>query len=165
MWLIILSVVCYQIHMCVCGHWYNLGNIVIFARYFLVQIRPWIYYLNQYKWQEMNGSPSLILLLSNHKNYWSFVKPLQYVTHFTEWLNSIATQKSNHLPCKVWDGITYPFPNLNGCTVDVWKGISNFIPSIIIDVIIPWWKVDPFFCKICHWHKKKYSWWCSRQFG
>ena len=23
---------------------------------------------------------------------------------------------SNHMPYKVWDGITYPFPNFNGCT-------------------------------------------------
>ena len=26
------------------------------------------------------------------------------------------------------EGITYPFPNLNGCTVQVWEWISNFIP-------------------------------------
>ena len=26
--------------------------------------------------------------------------------------------------------ITYPFPNFNGCTVEVWEWISNFIPTI-----------------------------------
>ena len=26
---------------------------------------------------------------------------------------------SNHMPSKVWDEITYPFLNFNGCTVEV----------------------------------------------
>ena len=29
---------------------------------------------------------------------------------------------------KMWDEITYPFPNFNGCTVEVWEWISNIIP-------------------------------------
>ena len=29
----------------------------------------------------------------------------------------------------MWDEITYPFPNFNGCTVGVWEWISNFTPS------------------------------------
>ena len=37
---------------------------------------------------------------------------------------------------KVLDKITYPFPNFNGPTVEVWEWISNFIPHFIIDVII-----------------------------
>ena len=37
---------------------------------------------------------------------------------------------------KVWDEITYPFPNFNCSTVEVWEWISNFIPHFIIDVII-----------------------------
>ena len=35
---------------------------------------------------------------------------------------------------KVWDEITYPFPNFNGCTVEVWEWISNFIPHFMMDV-------------------------------
>ena len=35
---------------------------------------------------------------------------------------------------KVWNEIAYPFPNLNDYTVDVWEGISNFIPHFIKDV-------------------------------
>ena len=27
----------------------------------------------------------------------------------------------------MWDEITYPFPNFNSCTVEVWEWISNFI--------------------------------------
>ena len=52
----------------------------------------------------------------------------------------------------MWDVITYPFPNFNGATVEVWEWISNFIhtvevwewisnyiPHFIIDVITyPW---------------------------
>ena len=34
---------------------------------------------------------------------------------------------SNYIHCKVWDEIIYPFPNLNGYTVEVWEWISNFI--------------------------------------
>ena len=47
---------------------------------------------------------------------------------------------SNHIPSKVWDEITYPFPNFNGYTVEVWEWISNFIPHFIMDIITyPWW--------------------------
>ena len=31
----------------------------------------------------------------------------------------LLTWISNHMPSKVWDGITYPFLNFNGCTVEV----------------------------------------------
>ena len=30
------------------------------------------------------------------------------------------TWLSNYIHYEVWDGITYPFPNFNGSTVDVW---------------------------------------------
>ena len=42
---------------------------------------------------------------------------------------------NNYMPSKVWDQITYPFPNINGCTVEVWEWINNFIPRIIMKVI------------------------------
>ena len=29
--------------------------------------------------------------------------------------------------CIVWDEITYPFPNFNGATVEVWEWISSFM--------------------------------------
>ena len=47
--------------------------------------------------------------------------------------------ESNYMPSKVLDEITYPFPNFNGATVEVWESISNFTPHFIMDVIIyPW---------------------------
>ena len=36
---------------------------------------------------------------------------------------------------KVLDEITYPFPNVNGTTVEVWEWMNNFIPYFIVDVI------------------------------
>ena len=50
-------------------------------------------------------------------------------------LTSIPAWISNHIPSKMWDEIRYPFQNFNGCTVEVWKWISNFTPPFIMDVI------------------------------
>ena len=36
---------------------------------------------------------------------------------------------------KVWDKITYPFPNFNDYIVEVWEWISNYIPHFKMDVI------------------------------
>ena len=41
------------------------------------------------------------------------------------------------MPCKVWDEISYPFPNFNGATVEVWEWVRNAIALVMIDVIIP----------------------------
>ena len=41
---------------------------------------------------------------------------------------------------KVWDEITYPFPNINDYTVEVWEWINIFIPHFMIDIITyPCW--------------------------
>ena len=37
---------------------------------------------------------------------------------------------------KVWYEIIYPFPNLNGSTVEIWKLINNSISLSIMDVIM-----------------------------
>ena len=34
---------------------------------------------------------------------------------------------SDSIHCDVWDEITYPFANFNGCTFEVRQWISNFI--------------------------------------
>ena len=51
------------------------------------------------------------------------------------WTNFDPTWISNHLPSKVRDEFTNPFPNFNGATVDVWVWKSNFIPHFLMDVI------------------------------
>ena len=43
-------------------------------------------------------------------------------------LTLIPTWINNHMPSKVWVEITYPLPNFNSATVEVWEWISNFIP-------------------------------------
>ena len=40
---------------------------------------------------------------------------------------------SNHTPSKVWEEITYPFPNFT--VIEVCEWISNFIPHFVMDVI------------------------------
>ena len=51
----------------------------------------------------------------------------------------------NHMPSEVWDEITYPFPNFDDATVEVWQWINDFVPHFMMDVITyPCWdKVKP----------------------
>ena len=44
-------------------------------------------------------------------------------------------QMSNHMSSKVWDEITYPFSNFNGCTIELWERINKFILYLMMDVI------------------------------
>ena len=37
------------------------------------------------------------------------------------WFDFNPSMDNNHTPSKVWDGITYPFLNFNGCTVEVYE--------------------------------------------
>ena len=59
--------------------------------------------------------------------------------------NIISVWISNHMLHEVWNDITYPFPNFNGCTVEIWQFISDFTSNFIctllfFHVVI---KVDP----------------------
>ena len=60
------------------------------------------------------------------------------------------------MPNNVWDEITYPFPNLNGCTVEVWEWIGIFIPHFIMDVITyPYWDLKlSYVCKGAPGHRR-----------
>ena len=43
----------------------------------------------------------------------------------------------------MWDDINYPYPNFNGCTIEVWEWISNFIPHYTRCVITcPCWDLS-----------------------
>ena len=51
--------------------------------------------------------------------------------------------KSNDIHYKMWDEITYPFPNFHGTATEVWKWVSNFIPYFTGHVIIcPCWDLS-----------------------
>ena len=55
-------------------------------------------------------------------------------------LTLIPAWISNYMNYKMWDEITYPFPNFNGATVEVWEWISYFIPHFTGHVITyPYW--------------------------
>ena len=47
--------------------------------------------------------------------------------HLLTWINLFPAWISNSMHCNMLDEITYPFPNFNGSTVEVWEWISNFI--------------------------------------
>ena len=44
------------------------------------------------------------------------------------WINFNTAWISNYMSSKVRDGITYPFPNFNGCAIEVLGWLINFIP-------------------------------------
>ena len=50
------------------------------------------------------------------------------------WINLISAWISEYIHYKLWEEITYPFPNFNGCTVEVWEWIWNFLPHFIMNV-------------------------------
>ena len=65
------------------------------------------------------------------------------------WINFNANM-DDYIHYKVWDEITYPFPNFNGCAVEVWERISNFIPHFTDrmitypapDDLLPWYWIS-----------------------
>ena len=66
---------------------------------------------------------------SNHMvNYWD--------TFHRHILTLISACISNYVHYNVWDEITYPFPNFNGGTVEVWEWISYFVPHFLLGMII-----------------------------
>ena len=57
-------------------------------------------------------------LTENEHNYshdFVFSSTMLSRVHFTK--TSITAWKNNRMPSKVWDGITYSFPNFSGATV------------------------------------------------
>ena len=51
-------------------------------------------------------------------------------------LTLIPAWISNHTPSKMWDEITYPFPNFNSAAIEVLEWISKSIPHLIKDLIL-----------------------------
>ena len=62
--------------------------------------------------------------------------PFTNMINFTAWMN-------NYIHYKVWGEITYPFPNSNTCTVEIWEWISNLILHFAGHVITyPCWNLS-----------------------
>ena len=63
---------------------------------------------------------------------WNLTQQMPVATHTVGFLlaeicfDTVWTSKYIHN--KLRDEITYPFPNFNGCTVEVWEWVSKFIP-------------------------------------
>ena len=70
--------------------------------------------------------------------------------HDTTWgsfyyheLTLIPAWISNHMPSKVYEEITYPFPNFNSVTIEVWQWIDNFITLYIMnEITYPCWDLS-----------------------
>ena len=58
---------------------------------------------------------------------------LNYPSILYKWQINEWKWTCNRMPSERRNGIIYAFPNFNGCTVEVWDWISNFIPHIILD--------------------------------
>ena len=85
------------------------------------------------------GSPSQratdaesVFMLWRHHAVFGYAKMnpalIQRGSFYLHRLTWIAARISNYTHYKVWDIITYPVPNVNGCTV--WEWIRNFKPNL-----------------------------------
>ena len=61
---------------------------------------------------------------------WKFAPFFHQWSLLLTWITLNSSMDDNHMPSKVWDEITYPFPNFNGCTVELWEWISNFTHTL-----------------------------------
>ena len=86
----------------------------------------------QWLFPELWGTWINLLSSAAHSRFQIFLLLTRF--HF------ISAWISNHMPSKVWAGITYPFQNFNGCTVAVCEWLSNFIRHFITGVVTnPCW--------------------------
>ena len=46
------------------------------------------------------------------------------------------TNMVSSMPGKVWDEITYQFPNFNDATLEVWEWMGNFVPRFKINWLV-----------------------------
>ena len=72
---------------------------------------------------------------------WFYIPPIMLdllLTLIPAWI-------SNSIHYKMWNEITFPFPNFNGATIEVWEWVSNFIPHFTGHVIDhPYWNQSQF---------------------
>ena len=96
-------------------------------------------------------------------NFIHFCLAISRSTFYQHGLTLIPARISNHMPSKVWDKITYPLPNFNGCTIEVWEWICSFIQHILDVVPYPCWQKRPVLFIITHPCTKFFSkvrvWW------
>ena len=58
------------------------------------------------------------------------------------------------MPCEVWNKITYPFPNFNSATIEVWEWISTVYSRYIavggVQAMVPRYKWERDISGDCH---------------
>ena len=83
---------------------------------------------------DFNDSNILLMLVMLYFCYQPFHK--HGLTLIPEWI-------SNYINYQGCEEITYPFPNFNGCTVEIWEWINNFISHFTGHVITyPFWDLN-----------------------
>ena len=50
--------------------------------------------------------------------------------HLLPWFNLKSNMDNYYMTSKLWDEITFQFPNCNGATVEVLEGINNFTHTL-----------------------------------
>ena len=56
------------------------------------------------------------------------------------WIARIPVWINNYIHYMVWGEINYPFPNFNGCTIEIWELITYFIRNFTGHMITyPYW--------------------------
>ena len=59
----------------------------------------------------------------------------KYRASKARWLGPFYSYGLALINYKVWDEIMYPFPIFNGCNVEVWEWMSNYIPYWTCDYL------------------------------
>ena len=79
---------------------------------------------------------NMVSSLQDHSDiYQEYLDTETFGPFYQHCLTLIPARISNYTIYKVWGEITYPFSNLNGCTVEVWEWIINLIPHFTWYVI------------------------------
>ena len=73
---------------------------------------------------EMSGD----FLRSSGWSHWSIMVCI-HNSWYLLYVEQIPAWISNYINSKVWDEITYPFPNSSGTAIEVWEWISNFMSN------------------------------------
>ena len=114
--------------------------------------RIWLYCSSWWPITDINIESAVVMVFEYCCFYWELYQTYYNMTysyasetvlHFAlhpEPLLIIWINFNPSMSNEVRDEITYPFPNFNDCTVEVWQWIRNFIPQSILGVITyPWW--------------------------
>ena len=80
-------------------------------------------------WRDNDYIYCVVCPLGTVLMYFPHFKIVHYGPFYWHGFILITAWKSNHMPSKMWDEITYSaFPNFNGCTIEAGEWIRSFIP-------------------------------------